>query len=75
MVLPYLSPSKSPQAVMGTLLKGPTFRYMYGDPSHVFHVCVMPCYDKKLEASRSDHHVPGTSVPEVDSVLTSGELY
>ncbi|KAK9830279.1 hypothetical protein WJX72_010779 [[Myrmecia] bisecta] len=35
---------------------------------------VMPCYDKKLEASRDDFNVPGTPIPEVDSVLTSSEV-
>ena len=46
---------------------------------------VMPCYDKKLEASRDDfvfemdyqnekHKSSGVKVTEVDSVLTSGEV-
>lgn len=52
---------------------------------NVYHVTVMPCYDKKLEAVRDDfafsvdelensnlNSVP--RIPEVDSVLTSGEV-
>lgn len=45
----------------------------------------MPCYDKKLEAAREDfvfqaesndesHADQGVCIPEVDSVLTSGEV-
>lgn len=34
---------------------------------------VMPCYDKKLEASRDDF-VFGDDLTEVDSVLTTGEI-
>lgn len=51
----------------------------------VYHVTVMPCYDKKLEAAREDFVFQSDSVnktqeneahriTEVDSVLTSGEV-
>ena len=58
-------------------------------PDQIFHVAVMPCYDKKLEASRPDfatsHPAPSTStstsassepvsVRDVDLVLTTGEV-
>lgn len=54
-------------------------------PDEVYHVTVMPCYDKKLEASRDDFafqlesHVEGhegnvNMISEVDSVLTTGEI-
>lgn len=43
-------------------------------PAEVYHVSVMPCYDKKLEASRDDFQVPETQVREVDCVLTSSEV-
>ena len=54
-------------------------------PDELYHVTVMPCYDKKLEAARDDFvfelehptendmHVD-PRVAEVDSVLTSGEV-
>ena len=31
----------------------------------LYHVSVMPCYDKKLEASRDELYAPGTDIPEV----------
>lgn len=34
----------------------------------------MPCYDKKLEASRSDFYSEAYSTRDVDCVLTTGEL-
>lgn len=47
-------------------------------PEDIYHVTVMPCYDKKLEAVRDDfvfHVEPqGEKMSEVDSVLTTGEL-
>ncbi|KAK3024798.1 hypothetical protein RJ639_044108 [Escallonia herrerae] len=54
-------------------------------PEEVYHVTVMPCYDKKLEAAREDfvfqvEHLDETQkntvleTTEVDSVLTSGEV-
>ncbi|KAJ4966439.1 hypothetical protein NE237_018288 [Protea cynaroides] len=55
-------------------------------PNNVYHVTVMPCYDKKLEAARDDFlfsmepqgdTVPedaGLRITEVDSVLTTGEV-
>lgn len=57
---------------------------LFDRPADVYHVTVMPCYDKKLEASRDDfvfevdqsenNENEGLRVPEVDSVLTSGEV-
>ena len=32
-------------------------------PDRVYHCAVMPCYDKKLEASREDFWVPGGAAP------------
>lgn len=45
-------------------------------PHDVYHVTVMPCYDKKLEAVRDDFvfSVEDKDVTEVDSVLTTGEV-
>lgn len=77
--LPYISAAKSPQAVAGTLVKR-TFCVARGlDPAAVYHVAVMPCFDKKLEASRADFNLPGNDaaapVPEVDCVITTLELH
>jgi len=43
-------------------------------PDEVYHVTVMPCYDKKLEASRSDFYNEQYATRDVDCVLTTGEL-
>ncbi len=48
-------------------------------PDEVYHVTVMPCYDKKLEAAREDFVLQVESqndltITEVDSVLTTGEV-
>jgi Iron only hydrogenase large subunit, C-terminal domain len=43
-------------------------------PNEVYHVTVMPCYDKKLEASRSDFYNDQYATRDVDCVLTTGEL-
>ena len=70
-LLPYIAATKSPQQVSGVLAKrwlGPALR-----EAPVYHVAVMPCYDKKLEASRAQFEQDG--VKEVDCVLTTGELH
>jgi hypothetical protein len=43
-------------------------------PEQVYHVSAMPCYDKKLEASRSDFYSELHQTRDVDCVLTTGEL-
>lgn len=51
-------------------------------PEQIYHVTVMPCYDKKLEASRPDFSTAVTplgsetaiDVRDVDCVLTTGEV-
>jgi hypothetical protein len=58
---PFLPPGsvKSPQAIMGTLVKRRLAAARGWDPARVYHATVMPCYDKKLEASRDDFNLPG----------------
>ena len=79
-VLPHLSRLKSPQALMGTLLKTTLSRKLGISPDRIWHVAIMPCFDKKLEASReelTDAAWEGTStrgVRDVDCVITSKEL-
>ncbi|ESK97182.1 nuclear prelamin a recognition factor-like [Moniliophthora roreri MCA 2997] len=73
-MLPFISNTKSPQQVMGTLVKvwmGSRWGKM---PQDVYHVTVMPCYDKKLEASRSDFYNELYATRDVDCVITTGEL-
>ncbi|KAH6685321.1 LET1 protein [Plectosphaerella plurivora] len=81
-VLPHLSKVKSPQALMGTLLKTTLSRTLGIPPSRIWHVAVMPCFDKKLEASREEFTdtvwagdgKPGRGVRDVDCVITSKEI-
>ncbi|TAQ88519.1 hypothetical protein B7494_g3159 [Chlorociboria aeruginascens] len=79
-VLPHLSRLKSPQALIGTLLKTTLSRKLGIAPDRIWHVAIMPCFDKKLEASReelTDAAWAGTGtrgVRDVDCVITSKEL-
>ncbi|KAK4634886.1 Cytosolic Fe-S cluster assembly factor NAR1 [Fulvia fulva] len=79
-ILPHLSKLKSPQAVTGVLLKS-VLANKYGiPPQNVWHLSVMPCFDKKLEAARSEltshtwHGQEGDAVRDVDCVITAREL-
>lgn len=84
-LLPLMSDVRSPMAVMGGLVKGwwATQRKIKqvvsvittdSRPHDIYHVTVMPCYDKKLEASRSDFYSTIHQTRDVDCVLTTGEL-
>ncbi|XP_024524681.1 protein NAR1 [Selaginella moellendorffii] len=77
-ILPYISRVKSPQQAMGAVLKRHACYALGLRPEDVYHVTVMPCYDKKLEASRDDFIFAvengASGLAEVDSVLTSGEI-
>ena len=42
--------------------------------SSIYHVSVMPCFDKKLEASRMDFFDSVSQTRDVDSVITSIEI-
>jgi len=42
--------------------------------SRIYHVTVMPCYDKKLEASRDDFYSKVNESRDVDCVITSSKL-
>ncbi|UNI14779.1 Cytosolic Fe-S cluster assembly factor nar1 [Purpureocillium takamizusanense] len=82
-VLPHLSRVKSPQALTGTLVKTALSRALGIPPSRIWHLAVMPCFDKKLEASREELTDEawaaggaggGRGVRDVDCVITSKEV-
>ncbi|KAJ5089466.1 hypothetical protein N7532_008150 [Penicillium argentinense] len=86
-VLPHLSRLKSPQALSGTFLKTVLSKSLGVHPSQIWHLAVMPCFDKKLEASREEltdvswrpDYTPEDSpaqppIRDVDCVITSREL-
>ncbi|KAL8863068.1 MAG: hypothetical protein Q9178_000441 [Gyalolechia marmorata] len=83
-VLPHLSRLKSPQALTGTLLKTVLCQHFNIRPDQIWHLAVMPCFDKKLEASRGEltdiywrPSSPQETTPpirDVDCVITAREL-
>ncbi|KAF1968408.1 cytosolic Fe-S cluster assembly factor NAR1 [Bimuria novae-zelandiae CBS 107.79] len=82
-VLPHLSRMKSPQALTGTLLKSVLAHRFNVPPSQIWHLAIMPCFDKKLEASRSEltssvwlpsHDSVQDPVRDTDCVITAREL-
>ncbi|OSX66411.1 hypothetical protein POSPLADRAFT_1131939 [Postia placenta MAD-698-R-SB12] len=73
-MLPFISTTKSPQQVMGTLVKEWMGAKWGRRPDQIYHVTVMPCYDKKLEASRQDFYNEMYATRDVDCVITTGEL-
>lgn len=77
-VIPYLSEVKSPQQICGSLLKKVICDTRGVTPSQVYHVSVMPCFDKKLEASRAEFSMEEQgreeNVRDVDCVITTKEV-
>ncbi|KAH0520748.1 Cytosolic Fe-S cluster assembly factor NARFL [Microtus ochrogaster] len=74
-ILPYISTARSPQQVMGSLVKDFFAQQQHLTPDKIYHVTVMPCYDKKLEASRPDFFNQEYQTRDVDCVLTTGEVF
>ncbi|XP_044271400.1 probable cytosolic Fe-S cluster assembly factor CPIJ010948 [Tribolium madens] len=71
-ILPYISTTKSPQQIMGSLIKHWVGNNLGG--RSIYHVTLMPCYDKKLEAAREDFFNKETQNRDVDCVITAIEL-
>lgn len=72
-ILPHLSTTRSPQQIMGVLVKQFLAEKLNVAGSRIYHVTVMPCYDKKLESSRQDFFSEINESRDVDCVITSGE--
>ena len=71
-ILPYISTVKSPQQVMGSLVKDYLCRQVFDlTPDQIYHICIMPCYDKKLESLRKDFYNEFHSAKDVDCVLST----
>ena len=71
-LLPNVSTCKSPQQMLGAIIKS-FFAEREGiDPETIFSVSVMPCTAKKFEAERPEHGHDGLA--DVDAVLTTREL-
>ncbi|XP_014782128.1 cytosolic Fe-S cluster assembly factor narfl isoform X2 [Octopus bimaculoides] len=73
-ILPYISTTKSPQQIMGSYVKDFFANLHSKRPSDIYHVTVMPCYDKKLEASRQDFYNDIYNTRDVDCVISTDEV-
>ena len=71
-ILPNISSCKSPQQMMGALIKSYFAEIENLDPSKIFQVSIMPCTAKKFEAAREEMVQHGIS--DIDAVLTTREL-
>jgi NADH-quinone oxidoreductase subunit G/NADP-reducing hydrogenase subunit HndD len=67
-----LSTCKSPQQMMGAILKTYFAQRENLDPARIFSVAIMPCTAKKFECGRPELGRAGE--PDVDAVLTTREL-
>ncbi|HAK95808.1 MAG TPA: ferredoxin [Planctomycetes bacterium] len=70
--IPNISTCKSPQQMMGAVIKSFFAQREAVDPAKIVSVSIMPCTAKKFECSRPEM-APG-HVPDVDYVLTTREL-
>ena len=70
--IPNLSTCKSPQQMMGAVIKRYFAQREGIDPAKIYSVSVMPCTAKKFEACRPEMSHDG--LPDIDAVLTTREL-
>lgn len=71
-LIPTISQVRSPQQLTGVMLKDVITRSCQVTRSEIYHVAIMPCFDKKLEASRGEFQVD--EARDVDTVITSAEV-
>lgn len=70
--IPNISTCKSPQQMMGALIKSYYAETHDIDPKKIFSVSIMPCTAKKFEATRPEMGRNG--IADIDAVLTTREL-
>lgn len=70
--LSHISSCKSPMEMFGAILKDKYKAKDAEDGRTTFHIAIMPCTAKKMEAARSEFTHDGT--PDVDLVLTTQEV-
>ncbi|AEF95281.1 hydrogenase, Fe-only [Desulfotomaculum nigrificans CO-1-SRB] len=78
-LLPHMSSCKSPQQMLGALIKTYYAKEKGIDPEKIFSVSIMPCTAKKFECQRPEmnsagKHVGKPALRDVDAVLTTREL-
>jgi NADH-quinone oxidoreductase subunit G len=67
-----VSTAKSPQQMMGVLVKTYYAKEKGIDPANIVSVSIMPCTAKKFECQRPEMH--GSGFQDVDYVLTTREI-
>jgi len=70
-LLPHLCPTKSPQQIMGTLVKTHLAKALGIDPKEIFTVSITPCTAEKFERTRPE--LASSGHPDVDACLTIKE--
>ncbi len=68
----HVSTCKSPQQMLGAVIKSFYASRTGIDPARIYSVSVMPCLAKKFEASRPEMAPDGR--PDIDAVITTREL-
>lgn len=71
-LIPHFSTARSPQVILGGLIKTYWAKKEKIAPENIIVVSVMPCVAKKYEISRKELKVDG--LPPIDYVLTTREL-
>jgi iron-only hydrogenase group A len=71
-MLPHVSSCKSPQQMLGAVIKSYYAERQGIAPENIYSVSIMPCTAKKFEAQRPEMLTDG--IADVDAVLTTREL-
>jgi len=71
-MLDNVSSCKSPQQMLGAIIKSYYAEKNNIDPKNIFVVTIMPCIAKKFEKARDNENASG--YPDIDAVLTTREL-
>lgn len=74
LIIPHISTTRSPQQIMGVLVKKYLAEKLGKTSEKIYHITIMPCYDKKLEASREDYFDEVMNSRDVDCVITPIEI-
>ncbi|MFC1782072.1 NADH-dependent [FeFe] hydrogenase, group A6 [Planctomycetota bacterium] len=70
--IPNVSSCKSPQQMLGALIKSFFAHQVSVNPANIVSISIMPCTAKKFECSRPE--MAPNHLPDVDYVLTTHEL-
>lgn len=73
-IIPNMSRIKSPQQITGCLLKNSASKSLNVPLEKIYHLSIMPCFDKKLEAARPEENAQENTPPDVDCVITAKEF-